>query len=44
MNQKELNEILKKHKLWLKTYGEEGSQATLASANLQDVNVLNCNL
>jgi uncharacterized protein YjbI with pentapeptide repeats len=34
MNQDKLNKILKSHKLWLDTEGEEGEQADFSRADL----------
>ena len=42
INQEELKEILKKHKMWLN--GEGGKRADLENTNLKDVYLRNANL
>ena len=44
MTQEELNEILKQHKLWFDTKGEEGKRANLKGANLEYVNLTGADL
>ena len=44
MNQEQLNEILKQHKLWLDTKGEEGKRADLIGANLEGDNLRGADL
>ena len=38
MTQDELNEVLKSHKLWLDTKGEEGRRVDLEDSNLEGLN------
>ena len=44
MTQEELNEVLKQHKLWLDTKGEEGKRADLIGADLEGVDLRDANL
>ena len=44
MNQNELNEVLKLHKLWLNSDGEEGKRADLSSADLRGADLRNADL
>ena len=44
MNQSELDEILKQHKLWVDSLGKEGKQADLERANLERANLERANL
>jgi len=43
MTQDELNEILRKHKLWMENKNE-GKKANLSGADLSDANLRNANL
>ena len=44
VSQKELNEILELHKLWLETEGEEGTQADLSYCDLRCTDLSYCDL
>ena len=44
MNQEQLNVVLKQHKLWLDTKGEEGKRADLRYADLRNINLRYANL
>ena len=44
MEREELNAILKNHKLWLETNGEEGVKADLSRANLKWVDLSGASL
>ena len=44
MNKDELNKILDKHKLWLRTNGEEGERANLTEANLTGADLTRADL
>lgn len=44
MEQKQLEEILNKHRLWLSTCGEEGERADLRGADLRGANLRGANL
>lgn len=44
MNEAKLNKILNNHKLWLKTYGEEGERADLRGDDLREANLRKADL
>ena len=44
MERQKLNEILKKHKLWLSSGGEEGERANLSNADLRNANLSGADL
>ncbi|EKN5065689.1 pentapeptide repeat-containing protein, partial [Yersinia enterocolitica] len=39
MNLTDLNKILAEHKIWVESYGENGSRANLRGANLRGANL-----
>ncbi|EPO8498997.1 pentapeptide repeat-containing protein, partial [Yersinia enterocolitica] len=44
MNLTDLNKILAEHKIWVESYGENGSRANLCDANLRDADLRGANL
>ncbi|EKN6369533.1 pentapeptide repeat-containing protein [Yersinia enterocolitica] len=44
MNLTDLNKILAEHKIWVESYGENGSRANLRGANLCGANLCDANL
>ncbi|EOY1433531.1 pentapeptide repeat-containing protein, partial [Yersinia enterocolitica] len=44
MNLTDLNKILAEHKIWVESYGENGSRADLRGANLCDADLRGANL
>ncbi|CND49400.1 pentapeptide repeat-containing protein [Yersinia pseudotuberculosis] len=44
MNLTDLNKILAEHKIWVESYGENGSRANLRGANLSGANLSGANL
>ena len=44
VSEEELKQILAAHKTWLETGGDEGKQADLSRANLQDANLVSASL
>ncbi|HDK7229038.1 TPA: pentapeptide repeat-containing protein [Cronobacter sakazakii] len=44
MNSAELSKILDEHKVWVTSFGENGSKANLSDANLSDANLYGANL
>ncbi|EPE3170618.1 pentapeptide repeat-containing protein, partial [Cronobacter malonaticus] len=44
MNSAELSKILDEHKVWVTSFGENGSKANLYGADLSDANLSDANL
>ncbi|MDK1325408.1 pentapeptide repeat-containing protein, partial [Cronobacter sakazakii] len=44
MNSAELSKILDEHKVWVTSFGANGSKANLCDANLCDANLCDANL
>ncbi|WP_419762954.1 pentapeptide repeat-containing protein, partial [Cronobacter sakazakii] len=44
MNSAELSKILDEHKVWVTSFGENGSKANLRGADLCDANLRDANL
>ncbi|AMO83163.1 pentapeptide repeat-containing protein [Obesumbacterium proteus] len=44
MNTADLRKILDEHKIWIESFGENGSRANLCGANLRDANLRDANL
>ncbi|EOW2384548.1 pentapeptide repeat-containing protein, partial [Cronobacter malonaticus] len=44
MNSAELSKILDEHKVWVTSFGENGSKANLRGADLSDANLSDANL
>ncbi|HAU5488770.1 TPA: pentapeptide repeat-containing protein, partial [Cronobacter sakazakii] len=44
MNSAELSKILDEHKVWMTSFGENGSKANLRDANLRDADLRGANL
>ncbi|EME1809000.1 pentapeptide repeat-containing protein, partial [Cronobacter sakazakii] len=44
MNSAELSKILDEHKVWVTSFGANGSKANLRGANLSDANLSGANL
>ncbi|MCI0247203.1 UNVERIFIED_ASMBLY: hypothetical protein E7W50_19000, partial [Cronobacter sakazakii] len=44
MNSAELSKILDEHKVWMTSFGENGSKANLRDANLYGANLSGANL